>query len=128
MIRILAAALVGLIANGVALVVGAVVLPDFSLGYSGFIIAVAIFTVTGLLIEPLVRQVAFKQVPALVGSTALISTLVGLVVTALLTDNLSIQGTTTWIAAVVVVWLAALVARQLLPLVIFQNVLAARRA
>lgn len=127
MIRMLAAALVGLIANGVALVVGALVLPDFSLGYSGFLIAVAIFTVTGLLIEPLVRQVAFKKAPALIGSTALAATLISLVVTALVSSSLSIRGTTTWIAAVVVVWLSALVARLLLPLVIFKKVLAERR-
>jgi hypothetical protein len=82
----------------------------------------------GVLAEPLVRQVAVKQVPALLGSTALISVLVGLVVTSLLSDSLSIRGAGTWVVAVVVVWGVALVARLLLPFVIFKKVLAEQRA
>ncbi|MCB1031551.1 MAG: phage holin family protein [Acidimicrobiales bacterium] len=128
MIRILASAVVGLVANAIALIVGSLVLPEFSLGTSGFIVAVISFTGTGILIEPLLRQMAMKQLPVLLGSTALVSTLVGLIVTSLVTDSLSIDGLTTWLAAVVIVWVVALVARLLLPLVIFKKVLAERRS
>jgi hypothetical protein len=127
MIRLVASATVGLVANAVALVVGSLVLADFSLGISGFLIAVVIFTVVGMLAEPLIRQVALKQAPALLGSTALISVLVGLIVTALVSDSLSITGLGTWVAAVVLVWIVALGARLLLPFVIFKKVLAEQR-
>jgi hypothetical protein len=128
MIRLVASIVVGLVANAIALVAGSLLLEDFALGTSGFLIAVAIFTGVGVLAEPLVRQVAVKQVPALLGSTALISVLVGLVVTSLLSDSLSIRGAGTWVVAVVVVWGVALVARLLLPFVIFKKVLAEQRA
>ena len=50
-----------------------------------------------------------------IGATALIATLVSLVITDLLSDGLSISGLGTWIAAAVIVWLAALVAAFVLP-------------
>lgn len=127
MIRLVASATVGLVANAIALVVGSLVLADFSLGLSGFLIAVAIFTGVGMVAEPLIRQVAMKQAPALLGSTALISVLVGLIVTAVVSDSLSITGLGTWVAAVVLVWIVALGARLVLPFLIFKKVLAEQR-
>jgi hypothetical protein len=127
MIRLVASATVGLVANAIALVVGSLVLEDVSLGLSGFLIAVVIFTAVGLLVEPLVRQMALRQAPALLGSTALVSVLVGLIVTALVSDSLSISGLGTWAIAVVLVWMVSLAARLLLPFVIFKKALAEQR-
>jgi uncharacterized membrane protein YvlD (DUF360 family) len=50
-----------------------------------------------------------------IGATALIATLVSLLVTDLISDGFSISGVGTWIAAAVIVWLAALVATFVLP-------------
>ncbi|MCB1041010.1 MAG: hypothetical protein KDA94_15980 [Acidimicrobiales bacterium] len=127
MVRLAASAVVWLIANAIALIVAAQVLSDFSLGASGFVTAVVIFTAVGVLMEPLFRQMAVRQVPALTGGTALVSTLAALIVTAVVGDSLVISGLSTWIAAVVIVWIVALVARLLLPLVIFKKTLANRR-
>jgi putative membrane protein len=124
MIRLAARATVSLIADAIALIVGAVVLPDMTLNFTSFLLAVALFAGSGVLIEPLLRQIALKSAPALLGSTALISALIALVVTALLTDGLQIDGFTTWVLATIIVWLVALAARMLLPLVIFKKVLA----
>jgi uncharacterized membrane protein YvlD (DUF360 family) len=123
MIRLVATAVVSLLADAIALIVAAQVLDDMSLDAAGFTIALVLFAVTGLLVEPLLRQIAVRNAPALLGSSALVATLVSLVVTALVTDGLQISGAVTWVLATVLVWAVALAARLLLPLVIFKKIL-----
>lgn len=122
---LLARAVISLIANAVALLVADLVLDDVSIGAAGFVIAVVIFTVVSVVIEPLIRQMALRNAPAVLGSTALVATLVSLIVTTLLTDEMSISGGITWVVATVLIWAVALGARLLLPLVIFKRTLAA---
>lgn len=126
MIRLAASAVVSLLANALALVVAAQVLDGMALDVAGFVVAVLVFTVVAVLIEPLLRQMALKNAPALLGSSALIATLVSLLVTALVSDGLRIDGAGTWILATVLVWAVGLACRLLLPLVIFKQVLAGR--
>jgi hypothetical protein len=123
MIRLFALLVVNLITSAVALIVAALVLEDFSLDAGGFIVAVLVFTGVGMLVEPLLRDTAFRNTPALLGSSALVATLISLIVTALVTDGLSISGGSTWILATIIVWLVALLARFLLPFIIFRRVL-----
>ena len=127
MIRLAARALISLLANAVGLVVAAQLLDDMSLSVAGFVTASLIFTVVAVVSEPLIRQIALKNVPAILGSRALIATLASLILTSVLTDGLRISGLTTWVLATVVVWAAALAANLLLPLVIFKRVLAEAR-
>lgn len=124
MIRLVATGVIALLANALALVVGAQVLEDMSLDVSGFIIAALIYTGVAVLTEPLIRQMALKNAPALLGSSSLVATLLSLVVTALVSDGLQISGGTTWVLATVLVWAVALAGRMLLPLVLFKKVLA----
>lgn len=126
MIRLAATAVVSLIANAIALLIAAAMLDDVTLHADGFIIAVLVFTLVSVIIEPLVRQVALKNVPAILGGTALVATLISLIVAALIGNGLSIDGLTTWVMATVVVWLVALIVRLLLPLVMFKEVLRRR--
>lgn len=127
MMRLLATAVVALIANAIALIVGAWVLTDMSLTPVAFLIAVVIFTVVAVVIDPLIRQVSVTKAPVLLGSSALVSTLVALIVTALISDGLKISGIGTWILATVIVWAVSVIARLVLPLVIFRKTLAARK-
>lgn len=127
MMRLLATAVIALIANAIALIVGAWVLPDMSLTTLAFVIAVVIFTVVSVVIDPLIRQVSMTKAPVLLGSSALVSTLVALVVTALISDGLQISGIGTWILATVIVWAVSVIARMLLPMIIFKKTLAARK-
>ena len=125
MIRLLASAIVKLIANTVALFVGNLVLEDMSVSGTAFVIAVLIFTGIEILVEPLLRQIALTNARALLGGTALIATLIGLVITAAISDGLSITGgITTWILATIIVWAVALAVQLLLPLVLFKKALA----
>ncbi|MFZ2526907.1 MAG: phage holin family protein [Rhodococcus sp. (in: high G+C Gram-positive bacteria)] len=127
MMRLLATAVIALIANAIALIVGAWVLPDMSLTTLAFVIAVVIFTVVSVVIDPLIRQVSMTKAPVLLGSSALVSTLVALIVTALISDGLQISGIGTWILATVIVWAVSVIARLLLPMLIFKKTLAARK-
>lgn len=127
MIRLVATGVIALLANAIALVVGAQLLDDMSLDGMAFVIAVLIYTGAAVLAEPLIRQMALKNVPALIGSSSLIATLVSLVVTAVVSDGLQISGATTWVLATVVVWAVALACRLLLPMVIFKKALSNAR-
>lgn len=124
MIRLLASAVVSLLSNAVALLVASAVLEDMTLEPLGLVIAAAIFTVVMVLATPLLRQVAVTKASALIGSTALVATLVSLMITAVVSDAMTIDGATTWIAATVLVWVLAVIGRLLLPLVIFREALA----
>lgn len=126
MMRLAATAVVSFLANAIALIVGALLLGDMELDLSGFFIAVSIFTIASILVEPLTRQVAITKAPALLGSTALVATVLSLGVTAVLSDGLRISGFVTWVLATVIVWVVGLLARMLLPMVIFKKVLARR--
>ena len=123
MIRLAASTVVSLLANAIALIVATLVLTKVEIELSGFIIAVVIYTAASVLVEPLIRQIAVKNMPAILGSTALVATLVSLIVTTILGDGLRISGLVTWVLAVVIVWIVALAARMLLPLVIFKKIL-----
>lgn len=127
MIRLVATGVIALLANAIALVVGAQLLDDMSLDGLSFVIAVLIYTGAAVLAEPLIRSMALKSAPALIGSSSLVATLVSLVVTAIVSDGLRISGGTTWVLATVIVWAVALGARLLLPLVMFKKALANAR-
>ena len=70
---------------------------------------------------PFFTQMALSYVPALRGGVALVATLVGLLITAWVTDGLSISGATTWIAATVIVWIVSLIGVLLLPLILVKK-------
>jgi hypothetical protein len=128
MIRMLISAAIHLAANAVGLIAAAVVLDDMSIDGAAFIIALLIFTVVEVIAQPLIRQMAIRNVEALLGSVALITTYVGLLVTDLVSDGLTIEGLWTWVLATIVVWLAVLVAALILPMIFLKRAVAGDRA
>jgi putative membrane protein len=123
-VRFLVAAAIQLVANAVGLLVANAVLDDVSVDGAAFVIAVAIFTGVEVLAQPLLTQIAIKHAGALVGSTSLIATLIGLVVTAIVSDGLQIDGALTWVLATVIVWAASLLAGLLLPVLFVKRAVA----
>ena len=115
MIRLLVRTLVAVAANAVGLIVASIVLDGFSINLASFIVAVVIFTIVFAVLTPFLAVQLRRLGNGAIGATALIATLVSLVVTDLLSDGFSISGVGTWIAAAVIVWLAALVAAFVLP-------------
>jgi putative membrane protein len=118
MVRFLITTLVSMAASAVGLLVAAWILDDMSVDGTAFIIAVVIFTVVTALMTPFIQKMALKGAQALMGASALLSTLVGLIVTNLVSDGLSIRGLDTWFFASVIVWLASLIAVVIIPLIL----------
>jgi uncharacterized membrane protein YvlD (DUF360 family) len=114
-IRLIFRTLVAVVANAIGLLVAAAVLDGFHLNASGFVLAVIIFTVVFALMQPfLISQMRGRAGRAL-GGVALIATFLALLITDLISDGLNIEGVGTWIAATVIVWLAAVLAAFILP-------------
>jgi uncharacterized membrane protein YvlD (DUF360 family) len=114
-IRLLFRTLVAVAANAVGLIVAAIVLDGFEINVASFVLAVVIFTIVFAVLQPFLALQLRRLGNGAMGATALIATLVSLIVTDVLSDGFSINGLGTWIAAPVIVWLAALVAAFVLP-------------
>lgn len=127
MIRLLAMLVLNLLANAAGLFIAALLLSGFSINGMAFVIAVCIFTAAEVVLDPLITKMAITNVPALRGGVALVTTLVGLILTTLISDGISINGLSTWVLATLIVWLFALIATLVLPLVIFKKTLAKRK-
>jgi uncharacterized membrane protein YvlD (DUF360 family) len=121
MIRWLISVAVHLAANAIALLVADLILDDFSISLNGFLVAVLIFTGVEVLVEPMFQKMTLRSASALQGGVALIATLVGLIVTDLISDSVSIEGVSTWIAATVVVWLGGVLAIWILGIIFIKN-------
>jgi putative membrane protein len=113
--QIVIRAIVLLAANAVGLLAAAWLLDDFRINASSFVIAVVIFTAATVVLGPLIMKIALTSAPYLMGGIALVTTLVGLVITDLLSDAFEIDGAATWILATLIIWVFSLVASLLLP-------------
>ena len=127
MIRLLVRMAVAVAANAVGLIVAAALLDGVHLNGAAFFVAVVIFTVVFALLHPfLFMQMRRRRLLAFVAA-ALLATLVALIVTDLVSDGLTIDGAGTWIAATVIVWLAALLAAFILPFLGLRKFMEERR-
>ena len=117
----LISAAIRLLANAIGLLVAAAVLPDMTIDGVSFVIAVVIFTVIEVILDPLVTKMAVEKAPALRGGVALITTLIGLILTTLISSGLQINGFSTWLATTVIVWIAAVLAGLILPVIFVKN-------
>ena len=128
MIRLLIRIAIAFVSNAVGLIVAAVLLDGMSLDATGFLVAVAVFTIVFALLQPFLFSVLRLSPGPVLGAVALIATLVALIVTELVTDGLSIRGVGTWLAATVVVWLGSVLAALILPFLGLKKYLDERRA
>ena len=118
MIRMLIRGGIHLLASAIGLIVAAVILDGVSLSVSGFIIAVVIFTVVEMIADPFMTKMALRHANALRGGTSL----VGLIVTTIVSDGLQISGATDWVLATLIVWLATMLAAWILPFFLLKKV------
>lgn len=123
MIRLLARLILSLLADAVGLAATAIILDGFSINGVGFIMAVLIFAVTTTLLGPFIAKLALRHAPYLMGGIALVTTLVGLIITSLVTSGIIIEGLSTWILATLMVWIFAVIGNVLLPLLLFKKTL-----
>jgi uncharacterized membrane protein YvlD (DUF360 family) len=126
-IRLLVRVAVAVAANAIGLIVAAALLDGVHLNGAAFVVAVVIFTVVFALMHPfLLVQMRRGRGLAFVGA-ALLATLIALIVADLLSDGLTIEGVGTWIAATVIIWLAALLAAFILPFLGLRKFMEERR-
>ncbi len=123
MMRMMAQAVLSVLGNAVGLVAASLLLPDFRITGSGFVVSLLFFTIAQIILGPFVLKMAIRYMPVLSGGIALVTTLVVLILTMIFTDGLHISGIATWIAAPLVVWLSTVIAGILLPLVMFKKAL-----
>lgn len=127
MIRLLVRVAVAVAANAVGLIVAAALLDGVHLNGAAFVVAVVIFTVVFALMQPFLLVQMKRRRAAVLGGAALLATLISLIVADLLSDGLTIEGVGTWIAATVIVWLAALLAALILPFLGLRKFMEERR-
>lgn len=128
-VRFLVRTFILLVANAVGLIVASVVLDGFSINVSGFIIALVIFTIVVMLMQPfLASQFRRGNNTALLGGVSLVATLVGLIVTDLLSDGLEINGLAGWLGGAVIVWAGGVLAAIILPYLGLKKYLEERQA
>ena len=126
-IRLLVRMAIAFVSNAVGLIVAAALLDGMSLDATGFIVAVAVFTIVFALLQPFLFSVLRLSPGPVLGAVALIATLAALIVTELFTDGLSIRGVGTWLAATVIVWLGSVLAALILPFLGLKKYLDERR-
>jgi uncharacterized membrane protein YvlD (DUF360 family) len=107
--------------DAIGLIVAAIALDKMDIDGAAFVIAVLIFTVLTAVLEPVVGKFTAGQGAALQGGSAVITTFLGLLVTALISDGLSIDGAGTWVIATVLVWVITLIAGTLLPRLLLKD-------
>ena len=123
MIRFLILSLLTLLGNAIGLIVAAILLSGFHIQPLGFIVSALFFTGIEILLKPFILKMSIKYIPALRGGIALVTTFVGLLLTALFTNGLRIDDLTTWIAAPLIVWLAVVLSGIVLPMFLFKQAL-----
>ena len=110
-----------LLCNGAGLLLASALLAGFRISWGAFVVAVILMSVALAVIAPVVRKIAEKRAPQLMGGIALVAILLSLVVTSLVVPGVQISGLAAWIGGTVLVWLGSLVASFLLPSLVFRD-------
>ncbi|MDM7831308.1 phage holin family protein [Cellulomonas edaphi] len=121
MIAFLIRAGIFLASSALGLWVASLLIDGFDVSPSGFIVAVVVFAVLQSILSPWILTMTRRYATALTGGVGLISTFLGLWVATLVSDGLSIDGTTAWLLGAVVVWLVTMLATLLLPLILVKK-------
>jgi len=111
-----------ILANGIGLLIAAILLPGFRIDPLAFVVAVLIFSIVQAVLGPFITKVALKNFPQALGGIALVIVFVGLFVTDVLMPSMEIGGISNWLAATLLVWLGSLIATILLPIYVFKQV------
>lgn len=113
--QILVRTAVLLITWAVGLLLAAWIVPRVSVSASGFIVALAVFTVAETLLSLLITKLPPDYASLLLGGTGLVMTFVALILASQLTDGLTVSGVPSWVATTVVVWLVTTIGAISLP-------------
>lgn len=107
--RLIVRVVLALVANAIALLIAATVVDGVSIDATSFVFAVLIFTLLSVLLRPILTVVVARSLRPLLGVIGLVTTFAILLITDFLSDGLNIEGTTDWLLATVIVWLAQVI-------------------
>lgn len=114
MVRFLIRVGVTLGAAALGLLAATLLVHNFSVDASGFVVTVLVFAVAQLLLTPLVTRLVGRHAPVLEGGVGIISVLVALVVVNFVPGAVSVTGLSAWILSALVIWLVTGVATMAL--------------
>jgi hypothetical protein len=99
----------------IGLLVVAWIVPGVSVSVPSFIVAVVVFTVAQGILSLATLKLPHQYASLLLGGTGLALTIVALILASVLTHGLTIDGTASWLATTVVVWLVTTIGAITLP-------------
>jgi hypothetical protein len=104
-----------LVSWATGLFVVAWIVPGVSLSVPSFIFAVVVFAVAQTILSLSIVKLPHQYASVLLGGTGLALTVVALILASVLTHGLTIDGTASWLATTVVVWLVTTIGAITLP-------------
>lgn len=107
--------------NAVGLLLATLLLDGFNIAPLAFVIVTVIFTAIEVVALPLITRLSMKNMPSLMGGVALVTTFVGLWITSLFVQGMTLGGLANWLAATLLVWIGALIAGIVLPIFVFKS-------
>jgi hypothetical protein len=90
------------------------VVPGVSVSASGFLVALVFFSIAQTVLSLWIMKLPHEWASMLLGSTGLTLTFVAMILASVLTHALTVQGTTSWLASAVVIWLVTTIGAILL--------------
>lgn len=102
--RLLIQVISQLVLSAVGLIVAHFAIDGFTLHVGGFLVAVAVFTVTHAILGPFVLSLAQRYAAPLAGGVGLVATLLALWVASLFQGGVEIHGLNAWLLAPLIVW------------------------
>ncbi|OHU93293.1 phage holin family protein [Mycobacterium talmoniae] len=119
--QILLRGVVHLVSWAIGMIVAAWAVPNVSVTPSAVIVAAVLFSIAQAGLAAFILKLPHGYASLLLGGTGLVLTLVAMGLTSVITQELSIRGFASWIAATVVVWLVTTIGAILLPEVYARN-------
>lgn len=111
MIRFLVNLVTFMVAAAIGILVADIALDSMSVEYpKSFLAASLLFGVISAVLEPILRRFSRGSAEMLAGGAGLFSAIIAMGLTSLIVGGLNLDGIGTWLAAGVIVWLAAMAA------------------
>lgn len=124
MTRLAISIILSIIGNAIGLMLASFLFSDFTVNLWGFVVSVAFFTVSQVVLSPLMLKLAVKYLPAIRGGIALVTVFVALFLTVVFTDGIAIGSLSTWLMSPLVIWISTVIAGVVLPTVLFKKAIA----
>ncbi|MHC9046852.1 phage holin family protein [Microbacterium saperdae] len=105
MIRFLLQILSQLVLGAISLIVIHFALPAVTLTFTGFFIALGVFTLAHVILGPFVLSIAQRYAAPLTGGVGLVATLLALWVATWFPGGIQITGIESWVIAPLIVWI-----------------------